>query len=45
VKEKEGFTKKIDDGREAAFRLANRRFRPLSHLTARAKYSQEYLKS
>jgi len=33
VENREGFTKKIEDGREADFRLANRRFRPLSHLT------------
>ena len=29
-----GFVRKIDEGREADFRLANRRFRPLGHLTA-----------
>ena len=33
----EGFTRKNDDGREADFRLANRRHRPLGHLTADAK--------
>jgi hypothetical protein len=37
VKLGEGFTRKINDGREADFRLANRRFRPLSHLTAGEK--------
>src|SRR6188768_2993119 len=31
----EGFTRKNDDGREADFRLANRRLQPLGHLTAR----------
>jgi hypothetical protein len=34
VKEKEAFTKTFDDGREADFRLANRRLQPLGHLTA-----------
>ena len=33
VKETERFTRKIDDGREAGFRLANRRLQPLGHLT------------
>jgi hypothetical protein len=30
----EGFTRKIEDVREADFRLANRRLQPLGHLTA-----------
>jgi hypothetical protein len=34
AKEKEGFTRKIEDVREARFRLANRRLQPLGHLTA-----------
>jgi hypothetical protein len=34
VKETEGFTRKIEDVREADFRLANRRLQPLGHLTA-----------
>ncbi len=34
TKETEGFTKKIEGFREADFRLANRRLRPLGHLTA-----------
>src|SRR5438552_8358240 len=34
VEEREGFTKKIEDVREADFRLANRRLQPLGHLTA-----------
>jgi hypothetical protein len=33
AKETEGFTRKIDDVREADFRLANRRLQPLGHLT------------
>ena len=37
VKEAEGFTRKIEDVREADFRLANRRLQPLGHLTAKAK--------
>ena len=32
-----GFVRKIDDGREADFRLANRRLRPLGHLTVKVK--------
>ena len=34
VVEMVGFVRKIDDGREADFRLANRRLQPLGHLTA-----------
>ena len=34
-----GFAGKIEDGREADFRLANRRLRPLGHLTADGKYT------
>ena len=34
VLETVGFAWKIDDGREAEFRLANRRLQPLGHLTA-----------
>src|SRR3982750_1625033 len=34
VENSEGFTRKNEDGREADFRLANRRLRPLGHLTA-----------
>jgi hypothetical protein len=34
VTETEGFTKRIDDVRDPGFRLANRRLRPLGHLTA-----------
>ena len=34
VNETEGFTRKNKDGREAERRLANRRLRPLGHLTA-----------
>ena len=34
VEENEGFTRKIEDVREADFRLANRRLQPLGHLTA-----------
>ena len=30
-----GFVRRIDDCREAAVRLANRRLQPLGHLTAR----------
>src|SRR2546422_7316285 len=37
AKETEGFTRKIEDGREAGFRLANRRLQPLGHLTAVCK--------
>jgi hypothetical protein len=33
VEESEGFARKIEDVREADFRLANRRLRPLGHLT------------
>ena len=33
AKEREEFTRKIDDVREADFRLANRRLQPLGHLT------------
>ena len=33
-KKSEGFTRKIEDVREADFRLANRRLQPLGHLTA-----------
>ena len=32
-----GFVRKNEDGREAGRRLANRRLRPLGHLTADAK--------
>ena len=39
VIETRGFARKNDDGRNADRRLANRRFRPLSHLTARAHRS------
>jgi hypothetical protein len=35
VVETVGFVSKIDDGREADFRLANRRLRPLGYLTLR----------
>ena len=34
AKEREGFTRKNEDGREADFRLANHRLQPLGHLTA-----------
>ena len=34
VEESEGFTRKIDNGREAEIRLANHRLQPLGHLTA-----------
>jgi hypothetical protein len=34
VETMEGFTRKIEVGREASFRLANRRLQPLGHLTA-----------
>src|SRR5258708_3514382 len=34
VKGTEGFTRRIDDVREADFRLANRPLQPLGHLTA-----------
>ena len=34
VVETVGFARKIDDGREAGFRLANHRLQPLGHLTA-----------
>jgi len=33
----EEFTRKIEDVREAGFRLANRRLQPLGHLTADGK--------
>ena len=39
VKETEGFTRKIEDVREADFRLANHRLQPLGHLTAARKLS------
>ena len=32
-----GFVRKTEDGREADFRLANRRLQPIGHLTADAK--------
>ena len=32
--ETSGFVRKFEDGREADFRLANRRLQPLGHLTA-----------
>ena len=35
----EGFTRTIEDGREADFRLANRRLQPLGHLTASCEYT------
>jgi hypothetical protein len=35
VEKTEGFTRKNEDGRETDFRLANRRLRPLGHLTVR----------
>ena len=35
----EGFTRKIEVAQETGFRLANRRLRPLGHLTADAKYT------
>ena len=38
VENSEGFTRKIEVGREARFRLANRRLQPLGHLTAFRKY-------
>jgi hypothetical protein len=38
VEESEGFTRKIEDVREADFRLANRRLQPLGHLTDSRKY-------
>src|SRR6188768_3160451 len=34
VEEREGFTRKTEDGREADFRLGNRRLRRLGRLTA-----------
>ena len=34
VENSEGFTRKIENVREASFRLANRRLQPLGHLTA-----------
>jgi hypothetical protein len=34
-----GFARKIEDCREAGFRLANRRLQPLGHLTAARKLS------
>ena len=34
VENSKGFTRKIEVGREAGFRLANRRLQPLGHLTA-----------
>ena len=34
VEEREGFTRKNDDGREPDFRLANGLLQPLGHLTA-----------
>ena len=34
VEKSEGVTRKNEDGREADFRLANHRLRPLGHLTA-----------
>jgi len=37
VENSEGFTRKTEVGREADFRLANRRLQPLGHLTADAK--------
>ena len=37
--ETEGFAKKIEDVREADFRLANHRLQPLGHLTAARKLS------
>ena len=39
VNQEEGFTRKTDGGREADFRLANRRLQPLGHLTAARKLS------
>jgi hypothetical protein len=38
VVEMVGFARKIEDCREAGFRLANRRLQPLGHLTALRKY-------
>jgi len=35
VENGEGFTRKIEVGRAAGFRLANRRLQPLGHLTVR----------
>jgi hypothetical protein len=37
--ETEGFTRKIEDVREAGFRLANHRLQPLGHLTGARKLS------
>ena len=39
AKQTEGFAKKIEDVREADFRLANRRLQPLGHLTVDAKFT------
>jgi hypothetical protein len=39
VVETVGFARKNEDVREADVRLANRRLRPLGHLTADAKYT------
>jgi hypothetical protein len=39
VENSEGFTRKIEDVREADFRLANHRLQPLGHLTVARKLS------